>query len=262
MGPSYLIIGPGSTGFFAYLGCITKFHETDQLSNLKEISASSAGALVAFSYLIGKNDMEKLRDYIFKIDVKNALKFKIKNLLKNFGLVDSLFVRNEICNLCLEFTGKRDITFKKLYEETGIKLWIPAYSIDKCTNVYYSVDVDPHMSVIDALCASISIPLVFPPYDGKLDGSIIEEIPWIPFSSCPPEEVLALRISGETQEVAKKSLIGYITQLVNILYSMRDKNKKINTIILDTGDLNIMNFSIDQESKLMTFLRGYNIVRQ
>lgn len=262
MGPKYLIIGPGSTGFFAYLGCISKLHESNQLSDIKEISASSAGALVAFSYLIGKNDLEKLRNYIFDIDMKNTLKFKIKNLLKNFGLIDSTVVRAEISKMCLEFTGKRDITFKSLFENTGIKLWIPSYHIDRGTNVYYSVEIEPEMSVIDAVCSSISIPLVFPPYDGRLDGSLIEEIPWIPFSSCSFEDILALRISGEIVETPKTTFIGYITKLVNILYTMRDKNKNINTIILDTGDLDIMNFSIDQDSKLRTFLRGYNIVRQ
>lgn len=261
MGPRYLIIGPGSTGFFAYLGFVTRYHNDGLFDDLAEISASSAGALLAFCYLIGRTRLDELREYIFNIDMKSALKFKIKNLLKNYGLIDSAIVRDEISKLCFHFSGQGDITFKRLFENTGVKLWIPAYTLNKCTNTYFSVDTDPDMSVIDAVCSTISIPLVFPPYHGKLDGSIIEEIPWIPFASYPPEQVLAIRITGETKGTETKSFFSYITNLINIIYSMRDKNKNINTIILDTGDLDIMNFSMNQDTKLITFLRGYNIVR-
>jgi predicted acylesterase/phospholipase RssA len=162
-------------------------------------------------------------------------------------------MREELMKFCVT-----DITFKKLYDTTGIKFHIPAYSIEKCMNIYFSVDSHPYMSVIDAVCASISIPLIFPPYNGYIDGSLVEEIPWVPFASKTNEDVLAVRISGESKIIDEKSFVNYITSLMNIVYSMRDKNIKIRTVIVNTGDLNIYNFKLDHHTKMKLFIAGYS----
>lgn len=255
----YLILGPGSTGFFALFGYLMKLHDKDKLQDLEEISGSSAGSLLAFCYLIGKNNLPKLKEYVFSVDVGSALKIKLKNILKFFGLVDKEIVKKEISSLCHEFTDLWDVSFEQLYQMTGIKFHVPAYSLKTKCNVYFSVDSHPSKSVVDVICSSISIPLIFPPYDGFLDGSIAEEIPWLPFADKPYDDCLAIRISGETEEIhTYDSFIRYIMDLINVIYYMRDKNKKIPTVIVDTGKLNTLNFQITHDDKLKAFVSGYS----
>jgi hypothetical protein len=99
------------------------------------------------------------------------------------------------------------------------------------------------------------------PYNGEyLDGSIIEEIPYIPFLLKNSKDVLVIKLNYTTSSKDSKSLFGYVQKLVNILYSLRHDNHIFENrkFVYIPGDVNIYNFSMSRDTKTQLFLLGYN----
>jgi predicted acylesterase/phospholipase RssA len=59
----------------------------------------------------------------------------------------------------------KDITFKEIYELTKKKLIINATNINDHKVEYFSHETFPDVKVVDAVCASLSVPLVFPAFE-------------------------------------------------------------------------------------------------
>lgn len=257
----YLIIGPGGMAYYALLGKLLKLHEDKELDDLEEISGSSAGSLCAFCYLISRGNIKQLVDISLHMNTASIFKFNIKNIIKYYGGINMKHARNslsEVCNLAL---GISDVTFEELYKITKIKLFIPAYSLTKQTNEYFSIDSHPSFSVLDAVCASMSVPLMMSPYNNEyLDGSIIEEIPYIPFLLKDTKDVLVIKMKYSSYEINEtKGLFGYIQKLVNILYSLRHDNQLFDNrkFAIIPEDINIYNFSMTKDTKMKLFLYGF-----
>lgn len=257
----YLIIGPGGMGYYALLGKLVKLHESGQLDDIQEISGSSAGSLCAFSYLLSRDNIQNIVETSLKMNTGKILKFNIKNLIKDYGGIQMKNARTYISDMCYSTLGISDVTFEELYKRTKIKLFIPAYSLTKQTNVYFSVDTHPSFSVIDAVCSSMSVPLLMCPYNGEyIDGSIIEDIPYIPFLLKETKDVLILQIKYVDSYVdLKKGPTTYIQKLMNILYSLRHSQDLFHNkqYVYVPDDINIYNFAMDQETKMKLFIKGY-----
>lgn len=245
---------------WSILGHVHRLHNEHKLDNLEEISGSSAGSLVAFVYSLGKQDTDKMIEKCFEINMGAFLNIRIKNFLKDYGLIAHDKIRNEISNYCFESTGLRDLTFKEHYELTKIKIHIPALSLDKQINDYFSVDSSPNESIIDAICMSISIPFIFSPYKNHLDGSIIESIPYIPFMDKDPEDVYAVRITYETVQKRFTSLQSYIGYILGIFYILRRESAvTYTTACIDVSNSELFNFKMNKIDYYKLFLRGYSV---
>ena len=88
----YLAIGPGGMTYFAFLGALAALRDSDQLHNLEEITGASAGALLAFFYIIAEGNINAILDYSINIPLKDIMRPNIKLFLKH--LVD-----RKICSI-------------------------------------------------------------------------------------------------------------------------------------------------------------------
>jgi len=238
----YLVIGPGAIGVYALFGLLKKLEDTGQLDDLVEISASSAGALAAFCLLTKM----KVEDAL-KVDAGKILKLKLKNLLNNEGLIDP----TEALLVMKQHSQK---TFRELYDATSIKFHVAAFSIEKLSTDYLSVDNVPDMLVADAVMSSMSIPLMFPPFNGYLDGSLMEELPSTPFAQLPSDDILAVRIV--TRDTPVTGLLRILTVLLKVCWSVRTKYQG-RVIDLALGDVNLVDFKTSHDSKIKMYLLGY-----
>lgn len=255
----YLILGPGGMAYFSMIGRVIKMNEMKQFEDLEEISGSSAGALCAFCYLVARKNLDSLIETSLNIKTDKVLKFTLKNLLKNFGGIDLKHARNSISEVCSKYIGISDVTFEHLYTLTGIKLHIPAYSLTKGTNVYFSTDATPMESVLDAVCASICLPLIMAPYKGEyLDGSIMEDIPYIPFLLKNPDDVYTIRVENNSLN-GSTGMIGYLSKLMNVFYTLRYKTDIFKIDYIRPPNINTYKFSMDAETKMKLFLCGYRL---
>jgi|LakMenE01Jun11ns_1017448.scaffolds.fasta_scaffold9959382_14 predicted acylesterase/phospholipase RssA len=245
---SHVIVGPGAMGFFAELGAL---HATLKFDNVLEISGSSAGALAALCFILDI-PLEKC----LKVDTKSVFKPSIKSFIKNYGFLP----RNRIYKTFKDFFG-RDWTFKELYEETGKVLYV-AVSVLPRNTLYYSVKNTPDESVLQTLTTSVSIPLMFAPLrDGPrmfFDGSVYESSPGAPFMSVSEEDVIQFQIDPiDANDKYPSSLLEFMVTLIKNIITMRsDYHYKIVSVPIQTSD--IYNFSMDDETKIKLYARGYN----
>lgn len=89
----YLVIGPSSMGLFGFVGSL-KRHE-EKLKNIKEISGSSAGAVLG-ACLALEIPLDDVLDKFMNLDIADLAKYKLRTFFRNFGLVDMEPVRKAI----------------------------------------------------------------------------------------------------------------------------------------------------------------------
>lgn len=258
----YLAIGPGAMGYFAFLGALTKLKQAGRLDELEEISGASAGGLLALVFALAKGDTTKALDYALTVPVKQLMKPSAKDFIKDWGLVSRKRLKKFLESTVSHFTdgAKTDMTFYELYTDWfPIKIHLASYCLNTAKTVYFSVDTTPSMSVTDAVCASIALPLVISSSkfnDGwhYMDGAMAEAIPCGPFLGRPWDAVLALAFEWDmVREI--KDLKSFVTTLV--ISQMRNRITYDFPIqIVDVGDMDVFNFNMDQEVKLKMFLRG------
>ena len=255
----YLAIGPGAMGYFTFLGTLTKLKPAGRLDELEEISGSSAGALLAFVFALTKGDTTKVLDFTLSVPIRQMMKPNIKSLLKEWGLISNSKLHQVFSDMVEKFTGKRTVTFKELYDWFPIKIHISSYCVNTSKTVYFSVDSAPHMNVVDAVSATIAIPFIISSAklnDGwhYIDGATAEAVPGGPFLKHPRDEVLVIAFEwGQMPEI--KDMKSYAMALITT--QMRSRAGYDFPILnVNSGDLDIFDFSLGQEQKLKLFMRG------
>jgi len=251
-----LAIGPGAMGFFLYLGVLSKLKQTGKLDDLEEISGASAGGLLGFLFLATKGDITKVLDYALNVPVKQIMKPNIRNFLKNYGLVSPSKIRRILSDACVNFIGKSDVTFRELYDWNPIKFHVSAYCVDLMKTDYFSVDSTPHMSVLDAVCATVSIPFLFSVIKigewSYIDGGAAESVPAGPFLG--KNEVLAMKLAWSRPSPVtdlKSYFLGilYSTMKLRAVY-------EVPTLDLDLGGHDVFDFGASNDGKLKMFMKG------
>lgn len=253
----YLVLGPSALGAFAVAGCLSSL-ETD---DLLEIAGSSSGALLGFVWLVMNQNITSVLNWALDIDTTEVTKLKLTSLLSEFGLIDHTEIRKRLpCN-------GGDITFNELYRRTRIKFHVASFCVNRSVTEYFSVDNAPQMKVGDALCMSISIPLLFKPYVYQdhhyVDGGTVEDVPLYPFLDRPQSEILCIQIDYpfNEQHYQTLKLKDYLQLFVKSVTHHRhrhDDTIKNNIKIQLDSNVNIFDFSMDTESKMKLFLKGYH----
>jgi len=247
----HLAIGTGAVGYFAYLGAINKLWDDGKLKNLETISGSSAGSLVTCMVAIHNFDFRTILRESLKVPISH-LKPQIKSLFDSYGLVPRETIRNLITSVV------PNITFEELYQKFPIKIYIAAFCIELSQTHYFSVDTHPHMSIIDALCMSISVPILFSSFKygpwNYFDGGAYETAPCGHLVGKDDIAILRLKYS-ETYEV--KDFVSYL-QLLFCSYLKLRKVYDYPTYFIDLGDANVMDFGAADTLKLRLFILGYS----
>jgi predicted acylesterase/phospholipase RssA len=256
----HLAFGPGAMGYFMYLGALSALSDASALNELVSISGASAGALLGFVYILARGDVQKALDYSLSVPVKTVMKPNIKVLLKSFGLVSSKKVRGVFAETVRLFMKKDDVTFAELYAHWPVKLHVAACCIDLHTTHYFSVDTAPSMSVLDAVCMSISIPFLFQSMQHGpwryIDGGTLEAIPCGQFIGHDPKTVLAFSIGDEWKSDVK-DLKSYALCILGAAMTLRDKYRMFPQIHLYAGELDTFDFSAPVDTKLRLFMEGH-----
>jgi predicted acylesterase/phospholipase RssA len=245
----YLIIGPGGMGFFMILGYLKKIEH--ELKEVEEISGSSAGAILGFFLAIGKS-LNEILNFSINIDMESHLKMNLKSLLKNFGLVDTTSIKEAL----VKFAGG-----SPKFKDLDIKFHVAAMCVNTSSTFYFSRDTHPEMEVIDAVCASLSIPLLFAAfkYQDKLyiDGGTLEEAPAFPFLNKNGEDVFCIQLKmrrpvfGEVTDIKT-----YLKNIVTAGFLSRISYPHIRRVLLDFKDYDVLNLKLPVEDRLRLYLMG------
>jgi hypothetical protein len=261
----HLAIGPGAMAYFAFLGAMGALRDCHELDNLEAISGASAGGLLAFFYVVAEGNIKTILDYSLDIPIKDIMKPNIRQFLKNFGLVSQKKIRNVIIDIIRVFFSKEDLTFHELQDlrPTMPKVYISAYCVNLARTEYFSCDSTPNMSIVDALCMTISVPFLFATVEHQgrkyIDGGTMEDTPCGIFVGSI--DVKGIRIMwSEPLEYDTRNLKSY---MASILFTMMRLRPKYNYpfIEIDMSKIEMFDFGVSTEAKLKMFSFGYHSTR-
>jgi predicted acylesterase/phospholipase RssA len=246
----YLVLGPASMGIYAMMGALKSME--DKMDQVKEISGSSAGSILALFWAIGIS-IDDIIDASLSIDISNFVKLNIGSFFNKFGFVEIDPIREKLVEIC-----GCDPTFGELSK----KIYISSFCLNTSRTEYFSKDTHPDMKVIDAVCMSIAIPLIFASseYCGRtyVDGGTAEEYPMAPFLDKKPHEVTCITIKmDEIYQEHLNTPKDFLEALIRSSIKNRLKyDEKCNMIKLDIGDVNIFDFNMSYEDKLRLMNMG------
>ena len=209
----YLILGPGALGFYSMLGYLMK--NESQIRNVEEISGASSGAILGF-FMLSNKSLQDIFDLTINMDLTDMTKVELKTFINSFGFINHELIKQKL----VEMWGGNP-TFKELPK----KLYVSAYCLNTLEVEYFSKDTHPDMYVIEAICASISIPIMFIPYEYKgkkyIDGCTTEDLPVFPFLHKNFSDLLCVKISQEPRNIKLDSMLDYFMCIATTSYKNR-----------------------------------------
>jgi len=247
----YLVLGPASMGIFSLIGAL-KARET-ALADVREISGSSAGAILALFLALGMS-VDEILDLSLSLDIPTFVKIRLGSFFNKFGFVDMGPIRKKLIDIC-----GSDPTFSDL----DMKIYVSAFCLNTSETVYFSKDSHPDMKVIDAVCMSMAVPFIFAcgSYENRtyVDGGVKEEFPLTPFLDKKPHEIICMkikmdRIYQDTIDTPKQ----FVDTIIRSALSNRVVcDMPIEIIETNVGDINVFDFSMDYEQKVKLYTIGY-----
>jgi NTE family protein len=252
----HLVVGPAAMGIYAFMGALKKLES--QLDEVEEYSGSSAGAILCTMLACGLS-VDDIIDKCLNLDTGEFVRVSIPMFLSNYGFVDTEPIREKF----VELLGS-DPTF----EEVKKPLYVAAYCLNTSSTVHFSKFTHPKMRVSDAVVMSLSIPFIFATknYEGYTycDGSTAVILPDSPFMGKPPSKITYIRVTCDKRFMPKiKNHTQFIEAIVRSTFNMRE-DKTIagsKTHTIDLGSMNLFDFHMDFEQKVVLFNMGYDSVR-
>ncbi|MDH3279713.1 MAG: patatin-like phospholipase family protein [Gammaproteobacteria bacterium] len=254
------IFAGGGTRLTAHVGVIKALEELDV--QMDHLVATSGGSIVAALYAAGFST-ERLKELAFNADFKRFRGFSMFELLRRGGLCSGVAFETWLDGL---LEGQ---TFAQLPRE----LHIVATDVRYGQPVVFDKVATPDIKISRAVRFSMGVPLVFTfqEYHGHLlvDGSILSEdalhrdwagdgTPVYCFrmrnNKDKPSEPLPLRpwwlLADYANMLIQTFLLTLSREFVNAQYWHR-------TVVIDTGNLSPLSFSLSEEQKAYLYRQGY-----
>jgi len=252
--PTALLIGSGGARGYMFLGATHRLFCEGYLENVTKYTGVSIGAVICLLLAVGYTPREiwKEAKYLKSTDLVKVS----SNVFKNLGLFTTDIIRGRLNNL-IKQRYDTPLTFKDLYEKTGNELSVLAFDFVLKRGVVFSLENTPDVDVLDGICGSISLPMMFEPFqDRYIDGAMHDPYP-IYLLDKEGDRVLGLYIDDKVSEDAVSRINAIITGNLdgkrneNIERSSdRCQHIRIHSSYLDTSGI-----SLDTDKK-MTLMAG------
>ena len=251
-----IVLSGGGFKCWAYIGVLQTLEEYH--INVEQIIGVSAGGVFGLFYILGIK-WDFLLDFFMDLNFKELYDIDIDNIL----IQQSVFAGikfTEIIKEIISYSIDPDITFKELYRYSKIKFTVNALNITNSVLEYFNYSLTPDIKVIDAVRASCSLPIIFPPYcigeSFYYDGGIC--------NNCPIElvdEVDSISFDVSFYKDKNNSNMKLI-DLLNCLITISNKsNKKENFNIYNILDSSFQNESINlnqsRDDIFNIYMNGY-----
>lgn len=178
----------------------------------------------------------------------------------------------------IEFTYEsgRNTTLDRVYELTGCKLYIDAVDEVGEGLVRFGPDTHPGMRVVDAVMASISIPIWFPPYQVAggwySDGGLLSNHPVdaLEQAGLAPEEVIGFRLDGRPRRQKHQFPKRPIQRAINLIKILVNHSNKSHVpdeywpriVRIDTGTFRSTDFDLTDAQQKALWYCGYEATKR
>jgi len=267
-----LLSGGGAAGIL-YAGVFKALEELNILKDIKTIVGVSAGTLYTFMYLMGYT-VKEIEKFAETFDgkklttIKNFESLSFDKIFIEYGLDNGDAFKKVFIKIAKQKKIDPYITLLDFYKLNKIKFVIGVTNIDTLEEEYFSYDSTPNIRLIDAIRATISLPIYFTPHkiNNKLyvDGGCMNNFP-INYSKIDINKTIAIMISNPINNSINNNFINYF---LNILKSMsigwrhallRGDNNK--SILIESDVKNIFNFSVEINEKKRLIKLGYDSIK-
>ena len=176
-----LVLSGGGTLGLGEIGALEKLNELGlKLSDFTSVSGSSVGSIIAMGIACGASIdymKEKMNVNFKKLKNDKCVLVEACNLIKDYGLHDMSEIRNFVSGILIDLVGDKNITFKQLYDKTGVWLTVTYLSFNYGRTIFANHIYEPDSLVRETVIKSSAIPIFFEAYfQGKEvigDGGIL-----------------------------------------------------------------------------------------
>ena len=268
--PTAVIIGPGGLKGFMYLGALRALDTYKYLDNVTSWIGVSVGSMISLMIICGYT-----MDEIIKIANHGSITGDLINAIVRLINLDRLVPDKGILYLLNEKVTEKFgkvLTFKELYDKTGIEFTAISLNADMGSVVYFNHENHPNLSVTIGVAASIGVPGVFPllEYDDDIytDGALGNPYP-VSYYKDSDHKVLGIYVDNlipprieRTKGFGAELLMTIRTYIAIITYLQRDKyiiNKNASPANVKHLTLRCVN-SITLNSNLSTDEKAFMLV--
>jgi predicted acylesterase/phospholipase RssA len=275
----HLVFSGGGPSFIQTISSLYYLlqHQYIQFEHIKTIYGTSSGTLSAILFAL-QFEEEIVRDYIIKRPWEKVFCIHIDNLFQIYNTL-AIFPK-EILKIILEplFLSKDipiSISLEEFFLLTKIEIHFIVFEMNEFKSDDISYLTHPHLSVVDAVQMSCSIPFVFPPFllNDKcyIDGGFCDNYP-LSYCKYPKESILGFKNKYE-QDIShyqmndKSNLIDYISCFIyQFLNKLANQPPSIpNEIICDVEMFTftyLQKFIFSQEERNQYYMKGIENAQQ
>lgn len=268
--PHAVTFSSGGVRLIGQLGVLAQLREEGLMDSVTEWYGCSGGCIPALIGAIGCSPAW-IADMIRHMNIQSALQYdavSISAFPTTWGITNGAELQQFMCALIDTWQpGCSAWTFSDLTRETGAGVTFIATNVSRRCQAVFNVKNTPTMRIMDAIRASMAIPLVFTPSliadDYHCDGSVLEYFPW----TCIPNKHATLAILNDDYLVPGRqpkpdttqpaSIYAYISQIISTLrQKTRNMAEKPRFWIALNDDTSFLDFNISLERRQALFEEG------
>lgn len=207
--------GGGVKGY-SFIGVLRYFEENCLLKDIKRVSGTSIGSIIALLQVVGFNSYE-LENIASSLDLQKLEDLDLNLMISSFGLDDGNRIIRLLKYLLKSKNINENVTFSELFNITSIHLYISCYDLINDTTVIMDHLTSGDTTVVYACRCSCSIPFIFTPVDGRyIDGCLSKNLPIDIF---PVEKTIGFYVPSLKSEYIPSGLQSYLMKIISVAVS-------------------------------------------
>jgi len=271
--PYRIYLSGGGICAMAHVGALLELSKRIPLKAIKEWMGVSAGSLMAMCLCIGYT-LEELADFSVRFDFTNIKEMDtLSGWILHFGM-DTGDRLHRLVEACLHVKGlSSHFTFKECYDTFGVSLRVVATDLNDAVAKTFSHTDTPDYCVADAVHASMSVPYYFQPFicpvtgHYLVDGSVISNYPLFVIPKEEHAQTLSILIRTSVEKVEdlmSLEMDALVTRPLNVILQEKTNTEArfydARCIQIMLGELNILEFSFDEDTKNTIIQKGKDAV--
>ena len=275
-----LALQGGGVWGISYAGAVDELESLGLLEQIQSVAGTSAGSLTGLLLAL-RFSGDEISRIIQGLDYNKFLEQgKLHRIVQQYGFYTGDYATELFHGWLQEKLGSEQATFADLRAAGGRDLRVYATNLNTRQIYEFSYQKTSHVPIAKAVRASMAVPLFFTAVQigGQIyvDGGTVFDYPLVGFGQDEIGRTLGLAfaqssvVATEDQEdldFGYHQPLQYIQRLVNVLqrvqspvYALHDELQE-NTILIDTGGVNSLNFKLSKEQKTLLVDNGRQAVR-
>lgn len=265
----------------SYAGAFEELDRQGVLSGIRRVAGSSAGSLAGLLLALRYSSAE-ISQVILGLDYAKFLEQgKLQHIVQRYGYYTGDYAIELFHGWLQEKLGTEQATFADLRANGGLDLHVYATNLNTRQVFEFCYDKTPQAPIAMAVRASMAVPLFFTAVEieGQIfvDGGTVFDYPLAGFGKDEIDQTLGLAFAESSvvateeegdQDFGFSQPLQYIYRLVNVLqriqspvFALHDELQN-NTILIDTGGVNSLDFKLSQEQRQRLVESGRQAVRR